>query len=150
VLHIAKKTTESQRMAYNAKVAAGGMTRRQEINRLEYARAVLNDSKVTWKQAQQRLEPSQRTVIQQMATMKQEDKIKWASFHKNDYKSGTKKWSELAKNNPANEKTIKQQQKLMELKMVFGKSVLSEKQKYEIKQLLEYLDVEDFESYWGY
>ena len=138
-------------MAYAEKVVSGGMTRRQEINRLEYARALTGNPSITWKQAQKQLDSSQRIIVQQMATMKQAEKAKQAEFfHGNNYKGTQTKWQQLIKDNPANAKVLEQQKRMIELKMVFGKAVLSDKQKYEIQKVLEYLDVDDYESYWGY
>lgn len=144
-------------MAYNKekyakKVAAGGLTRREEINRAAYAKALLGDPEVTWKQAKSELTKSELVVLNQMAKMKQADKEKWASFNKNDYTKASRKWEALERKNPGRKEEIHQNKLLMQLKMCFSKDMLSDQQKQEIRDLLaDILEPgEDFGSYWGY
>lgn len=128
------------------------MTRRQEINRLDYTRAFLGDSKITWPQAQKKLDSSQARIINQLATMKADKKESWAAFHKNDYKSANKAWSKLSKNNPNDAADIKNAKLLAQIKMVYGKDALSLAQKHKINEFLAQLvaEGESFGQYWGY
>lgn len=128
------------------------MTRRQEINRLEYTRAFLGDPKITWPQAQKKLDSSQQRIINQLATMKADKKESWAAFHKNDWKSTNKAWSKLAKNNPDVADDVKRAKLLAQIKMVYGKDALSLEQKNEVNAFLAQLvaEGESFGQYWGY
>jgi hypothetical protein len=107
---------------------------------------------VTWKQAQARLDSSQKTVINQIARMKEADKQKWSEYRKNDYQAGNKKWQALARKNPERKAEIEQAKRQAQLKMVFGKDMLTDKQKIDINKLLNEIVAEgdDFGSYWGY
>ena len=107
---------------------------------------------MTWRQAQKQLDSSQRVVLNQMARMKEPDKIKWAEFNKNDYKVATKNWQDLARKNPGAKEEIQMSLKQMQLKMCFSKEILTLKQRKKINTLLgEILETgDDFGSYWGY
>lgn len=84
--------------------------------------------------------------------MKAEDKQKWSEYHKNDYKQATKNWQALARKNPEQKQDIQKAMRQAQLKMVFGKDVLTDKEKLKINELLGELlkDTDDFGSYWGY
>lgn len=139
--------------AYAAKVAAGGLTRRQEINRLEYTRALLDDPKVTWKQAQKRLDSSQITFLNQTARMKEAEKVKKSWGDVKSYKADQKRWRDMAKGKtPAQKAEIKIKQKQLQLKNLYGKDMLTPNQREKINEFLLNMEVssEDLKKYWGY
>jgi hypothetical protein len=120
---------------------------------LEYTRALLDDPKVTWKQAQKRLDSSQITFLNQTARMKEAEKAKksWGSMR--DYKEDQKRWKDLSKGKtPAQKAEIKIKQKQLQLKNLYGKDMLTPNQREKINGFL--LDArvpfEDLKKYWGY
>lgn len=107
----------------------------------------------TWKDAQAKLSKTDQIMLTQMAKMTKEQKEKSAAFHKNDWKSSNKAWKDLAKGKTkAQQAKIERQQKAAQLKMVFGKSALTDKQYRKIDKYLKQLvaEGENFGQYWGY
>lgn len=112
----------------------------------------MDNPKATWQEAKKALSTSQRVVVEQAARMKEAQKERQAAFHRSDWSAAKNKWSKLAANNPEERAAVKFAQKKMELKLVFGKEVLTEEQRLLINGLLGKLDTEsyNFGTYWGY
>lgn len=84
--------------------------------------------------------------------MTAEQKTKQAEFWANDYNAATRAWNALARRNPGTKDQIELAKAQIQLKMLFGKEILSYDQRLLINEFLAQIleKGEDFGTYWGY